>query len=140
MQVKGKRMDVDSGIRTRSRAKQQAEQWSMEPAPAKILALLADYLQEQQSQEPELPRFPGRQETEAQPVWILMGGDSPQRQASLASGMNTFMSLRHQSDIQVRLRFIGTRARMQAVTLGLSPNGQGLAHSFVVTTCCQKQS
>lgn len=50
MQVKGKRMDVDSGIRTRSRAKHQAEQWSMEPAPAKILALLADYLQEQQSQ------------------------------------------------------------------------------------------
>ena len=50
MQVKGRRMDIDSGIRTRSRAKQQAEQWSMEPAPAKILALLADYLQEQQSQ------------------------------------------------------------------------------------------
>ena len=50
MQVKGKRMDVDSGIRRPSQAKQQAEQWSMEPAPAKILALLADYLQEQQSQ------------------------------------------------------------------------------------------
>ena len=50
MQVKGKRLDVDSGIRTRSRAKQQAEQWSLEPASAKILALLADYLQEQQSQ------------------------------------------------------------------------------------------
>ena len=50
-----------------------------------------------------MPRFPGRQEINAQPVWILMGGDSPQRQASLASGLNAFMSLRHQADFQVSI-------------------------------------
>lgn len=37
-----------------------------------------------------------------------MGGDSPQRQASLASGLNAFMSLRHQADIQVRVTPIGS--------------------------------
>ena len=35
-----------------------------------------------------------------------MGGDSPQRQASLASGLNAFMSLRNQADIQVRPELI----------------------------------
>lgn len=42
LQVKGERLDVDSSIRTRSRAKQQAEQWQMVPLPAKLIALLAD--------------------------------------------------------------------------------------------------
>lgn len=44
VQVKGRRLDVDSGIRTRARAAHQAEQWQWVPAPAKLLALLADAL------------------------------------------------------------------------------------------------
>ena len=50
MQVKGKRMDVNSAIRTRSRAKQQAEQWQMVPLPAKLLAMLTDTITESQAQ------------------------------------------------------------------------------------------
>ncbi|KAK9806782.1 hypothetical protein WJX72_002643 [[Myrmecia] bisecta] len=46
MQVKGQRLDIDSGIRTRARARQQAEQWQMVPAPVKIVSLLADMLLE----------------------------------------------------------------------------------------------
>lgn len=44
LQVKGKRLDVDTGIRTRSRAKSQAEQWDYVPASTKIFSLLADTL------------------------------------------------------------------------------------------------
>lgn len=44
MQVKGKRLDVHGSIRTRSRAKTQAEQWEYVDAPTKIFALLADTL------------------------------------------------------------------------------------------------
>lgn len=43
-QVKGKRLDTESGIRTRSRAAWQQEQWQWVPAPAKLFALLADTL------------------------------------------------------------------------------------------------
>jgi len=46
VQVKGKRLDVESGIRTRSVAKQQEERWEYVPAPAKIFSLLADTLVE----------------------------------------------------------------------------------------------
>ena len=50
-QVKGQRIDVNSKIRTRARAKQQAEQWQMVPLPAKLIAMLADSVSEsQQSQ------------------------------------------------------------------------------------------
>jgi len=50
-QVKGQRIDVNSKIRTRARAKQQAEQWQMVPLPAKLVAMLADSVSEsQQSQ------------------------------------------------------------------------------------------
>ena len=42
-------MDVDSSIRTRSRAKQQAEQWQMVPLPAKLLSLLTDTVSESQA-------------------------------------------------------------------------------------------
>jgi hypothetical protein len=54
-----------------------------------------------QKAEPELPAFPGRTDTVPQRVWILIGGDSSQRQASLASGLNAFMALQHQADIKV---------------------------------------
>ena len=37
---------MDNGIRTRSKARQQAEQWQYVPAPAKIFSLLADTLVE----------------------------------------------------------------------------------------------
>ena len=43
-------MDVDSSIRTRSRAKQQAEQWQMVPLPAKLLSLLTDTVSESRAQ------------------------------------------------------------------------------------------
>lgn len=45
-QVKGRRLDTNGGIRTRARAREQAEQWHMVPAPARILALMADTLLE----------------------------------------------------------------------------------------------
>ena len=44
--MKGKRLDVDEGIRTRARAKRQAEQWQYVSAPTKIFCLLADTLLE----------------------------------------------------------------------------------------------
>ena len=50
LQVKGRRMDVNSAIRTRSRAKQQAEQWQMVPLPAKLLAMLTDTVTESRAQ------------------------------------------------------------------------------------------
>ena len=43
-QVKGKRLDIDSGIRTRSRAAAQREQYEAVPAPVQIFVLLADML------------------------------------------------------------------------------------------------
>ena len=43
-QVKGKRLDTDSGIRTRSRAATQREQYEAVPAPVQIFVLLADML------------------------------------------------------------------------------------------------
>ena len=43
-QVKGKRLDSDSGIRTRSRAATQHEQYEAVPAPVQIFVLLADML------------------------------------------------------------------------------------------------
>ncbi|KAL3142974.1 hypothetical protein ABBQ38_003256 [Trebouxia sp. C0009 RCD-2024] len=46
LQVKGQRIDVNSKIRTRARAKKQAEQWQMVPLPAKLIALLADSMSE----------------------------------------------------------------------------------------------
>lgn len=46
LQVKGQRIDVNSKIRTRARAKEQAEQWQMVPLPAKLIALLADSVSE----------------------------------------------------------------------------------------------
>lgn len=49
LQVKGHRIDVNSNIRTRARAKQQAEQWHMVPLPAKLIALLADSVAEYQT-------------------------------------------------------------------------------------------
>ena len=45
-QVKGRRLDTNGGIRTRARAREQAEQWHLVPAPARILALMADTLLE----------------------------------------------------------------------------------------------
>lgn len=45
-QVKGRRLDTDGGIRTRARAREEAEHWHMVPAPARILALMADTLLE----------------------------------------------------------------------------------------------
>ena len=43
-QVKGKRLDLDTGIRTRSRAAAQREQFEAVPAPVQIFVLLADML------------------------------------------------------------------------------------------------
>ena len=43
-QVKGKRLDTESGIRTRSRAATQREQYEAVPAPVQIFVLLADML------------------------------------------------------------------------------------------------
>ena len=48
VQVKGKRLDVEEGIRTRARAKEQAEQWQYVSASTKIFCLLADTLLEAQ--------------------------------------------------------------------------------------------
>lgn len=48
VQVKGQRIDVNSKIRTRARAKQQAEQWQMVPLPAKLIAMLSDSVSESQ--------------------------------------------------------------------------------------------
>ncbi|BDA48104.1 Importin-9 [Coccomyxa sp. Obi] len=42
--VKGRRLDVEGAIRTRSRAAAQAEQWQVVSAPVKIFMLLADML------------------------------------------------------------------------------------------------
>lgn len=44
LQVKGRRLDVEGAIRTRSRAAAQAEQWQVVRAPVKIFTLLADML------------------------------------------------------------------------------------------------
>lgn len=68
-----------------------------------------------QKEEPELPAFPGRVDTVPQRVWILMGGDSSQRQASLASGLNAFMALRHQAEITVSICIPLTRAQDKTV-------------------------
>ena len=57
--------------------------------------------QEQQDDGEDAPTFGLVNETLPQPVGILMGGDSSQRQASLASGLNAWASLRHQADYQV---------------------------------------
>jgi hypothetical protein len=43
-QVKGKRLDTEGVIRTRSRAAAQAEEWQIVSAPTKIVMLLADML------------------------------------------------------------------------------------------------
>ena len=73
-------------------------------------------MQEMQKEEPELPTFPGRVETVPQRVWILVGGDSSQRQASLASGLNAFMALRHQAEIKVSIftPYQGPKIRLSA--------------------------
>jgi hypothetical protein len=42
VQVKGKRLDTEGGIRTRARAAAQAEQWSAVPLRVKIVMLLTD--------------------------------------------------------------------------------------------------
>ena len=42
--MKGRRLDVEGAIRTRSRAATQAEQWQVVSARVKIFALLADML------------------------------------------------------------------------------------------------
>lgn len=42
LQVKGKRLDTEGGIRTRTRARSQAEQWSSIALPLKIAILLTD--------------------------------------------------------------------------------------------------
>ena len=43
-QVKGRRLDVEGAIRTRSRAAAQAEEWQVVSARVKIFSLLADML------------------------------------------------------------------------------------------------
>ena len=52
LQVKGKQLDLDGGIRTRSRAAKQGERWQWVPAPAKLFSLLADTLLEAKEGEP----------------------------------------------------------------------------------------
>ncbi|KAI3434732.1 hypothetical protein D9Q98_002793 [Chlorella vulgaris] len=42
IQVKGKRLDTESGVRTRARARAQAEQWSSVPLRVRIVMLLTD--------------------------------------------------------------------------------------------------
>jgi hypothetical protein len=44
IQVKGKRLDTETRIRTRSRAAMQQEQYEAVPAPVQIFVLLADML------------------------------------------------------------------------------------------------
>lgn len=44
IQVKGKRLDMETGIRTRSRAATQQERYEAVPAPVQIFVLLADML------------------------------------------------------------------------------------------------
>jgi len=58
VQVKGQRIDVNSKIRTRARAKQQAEQWQMVPLPAKLIAMLADSVSESQQSQKAAGRQP----------------------------------------------------------------------------------
>lgn len=52
-QVKGKRLDVEGGIRTRARARAAAEQWSAVPLRVKIVMLLTDAYIECTTQEEE---------------------------------------------------------------------------------------
>jgi hypothetical protein len=42
LQVKGKRLDTDGGIRTRARAAARAEQWSAVPLRVRLIMLLTD--------------------------------------------------------------------------------------------------
>jgi hypothetical protein len=49
-QVKGRRLDTDSGPRTRSRAAKQAEQWDMVSLRLKLFVLTVDALLEAQAQ------------------------------------------------------------------------------------------
>ena len=49
-QVKGRRLDVDSGPRTRSRAAKQAEQWDAVSLRLKLFVLTVDALLEAQAQ------------------------------------------------------------------------------------------
>jgi hypothetical protein len=42
----------------------------------------------------------GALEEEPPRVWVLLGGDSAQRQASLASGLAAWLRLRTQPDLQ----------------------------------------
>ncbi len=49
-QVKGRRLDVEGGPRTRSRAKVQAEQWDSVPLRLKLFVLTVDALAEAQAQ------------------------------------------------------------------------------------------
>ncbi|KAK9862534.1 hypothetical protein WJX84_000998 [Apatococcus fuscideae] len=58
-QVKGWQIETDTGIRTRSKARKQQEQWVMLPAPVKLFSLLVDTVGEQQ--EGGGPGFNGRQ-------------------------------------------------------------------------------
>ena len=51
-------MDVNSKIRTRARAKEQAEQWQMVPLPAKLIALLADSVSESAGALPKCLNMP----------------------------------------------------------------------------------
>ena len=44
IQVRGKRLDTETGIRTRSRAVTQQERYEAVPAPVQIFVLLADML------------------------------------------------------------------------------------------------
>lgn len=42
LQVKGRRLDTEGGIRTRARARTTAEQWSVVPLRVKLVQLLTD--------------------------------------------------------------------------------------------------
>ena len=46
--------------------------------------------------------MPGPDEAVPQRVWVLMGGDSPERQVSLASGLAVWLRLRTRPDLIVR--------------------------------------
>ena len=64
IQVKGKRLDTETGIRTRSRAATQQERYEAVPAPVQIFVLLADMLIE--AREGALKCF--------DLIWLLLAG------------------------------------------------------------------
>lgn len=96
--VKGKRIDDQSGIRTRSRAAKHAEQWSRVPLRVKIVMLLADAYIEARTQQHGAQ---GQEEDE----WIEDDGDDDAEVSSSDSGCDA-------EDLRGAIRTLGELLRL----------------------------